>query len=57
MTKEIKYKPNFDVEQVKENQQHKKLLRKYFTPTEANWGPKARATGKKEKAPKDQKEK
>ena len=25
----------------------KRLLRKYFTPTEANWGPKARATGGK----------
>lgn len=25
----------------------KRLLRKYFTPTEPNWGPKARATGGK----------
>ena len=28
----------------------KRLMRKYFTPTEANWGPKARATGGKKKA-------
>ena len=25
----------------------KRLLRKYFTPTEPNWGPKPRATGGK----------
>ena len=28
----------------------KRLMRKYFTPTEANWGPKPRATGGPKKA-------
>ena len=28
----------------------KRLQRKYFTPTEANWGPKPRATGGQKKA-------
>ena len=36
-------KPNFSAEALPANQKQK--LRKYFTPTEPNWGPKPRATG------------
>lgn len=47
LTKDLKYKPDFakGAEQLKE--EGGKQLRKYFTPTEANWGPKPRATGGK----------
>ena len=55
LSKEIKHKPNFDIEIAKQNLKSDKQLKKYFTPTEANWGPKARATGKKEKNPASQK--
>lgn len=42
----VVHKPDFEFkEEVVENKQ--KLLRKYFTPTEPNWGPKPRATGAK----------
>lgn len=47
LSREISVNPNFDVEQVKQSVKNQKLLRKYFTPTEPNWGPKARATGGK----------
>ncbi len=43
LSKPLTIKPNFDVDQLGESK--RKLLRKYFTPTEPNWGPKARATG------------
>ena len=43
----IVHKPNFNVEDVSQSLKNKKMLRKYFTPTEPNWGPKARATGTK----------
>ena len=46
---------NFAIEIAKQNLKSDKQLKKYFTPTEANWGPKARATGKKEKNPASQK--
>ncbi len=47
LAKPIEHQPNFSVEQVAVANNNKKLLRKYFTPSEANWGPKARATGSK----------
>jgi hypothetical protein len=43
LEKPLTIKPNFSYECPAEEKQTK--LRKYFTPTEPNWGPKARATG------------
>jgi len=48
MQKPITVKPDFNTANLKE----KKKLGKYFVATEANWGPKPRATGgKKETKP------
>ena len=47
LARPIEHKANFDVSAVNMTIQGKKLLRKYFTPSEPNWGPKARATGEK----------
>ena len=44
LDKPVTITPNFVVDQ-ETTQGKKQLLRKYFTPTEPNWGPKARATG------------
>ena len=51
---EIKHKPNFDKDEVQQQLTNKRLLRKYFVPPEANWGPKARATGGKKEKKKEQ---
>lgn len=47
LAKPIEHNPNFNADQVAQSNNNKKLLRKYFTPTEPNWGPKSRATGSK----------
>ena len=41
------HKPSFDVAAMQVEEQKEKMLRKYFTPSEPNWGPAARATGGK----------
>ena len=43
LSKPLEIKPDFNMEKLEQN----KKLRKYFVAPEANWGPKARATGKK----------
>lgn len=47
LSQPCKLKPNFNPDEVAQSNKNKKLLRKYFTPSEPNWGPKARATGDK----------
>ena len=53
MDKALAYEPDFEYEvpaqegQEGEQVGKKRLMRKYFTPTEPNWGPKPRATGGK----------
>lgn len=41
LSKPLEIKPDFNMEKLEQN----KKLRKYFVAPEANWGPKARATG------------
>lgn len=49
LSKEIKFKPDFNTE----NLEKSKKLGKYFVAPEPNWGPKARATGKKQEEKKE----
>jgi len=43
LSKPLNIKPDFNLEKLEQNLR----LRKYFVAPEANWGPKARATGAK----------
>lgn len=45
LQKPLEIEPDFNMEKLEQN----KKLRKYFVAPEANWGPKARATGGKDK--------
>ena len=47
LTREIVHEPSFEVDKAQSKEENKNLKRKYFTATEPNWGPKARATGGK----------
>ena len=62
LERDRQYEANFEYKAAASEQEEgdgakagsKRLMRKYFTPTEANWGPKPRATGGTKKAKKQE---